>query len=57
VADFLTHNPVTIGGEKLAAEVLQVLEKHRIDDLVVVDEGNRPIGVVDSQDLARSKLV
>jgi arabinose-5-phosphate isomerase len=57
VADFLTRNPVTIGGDKLAAEVLQVLEKHRIDDLVVVDEQNRPIGVVDSQDLARSKLV
>ena len=34
-----------------------ILEQHRIDDLVVVDEEQPPIGVVDSQDLARFKLV
>jgi len=32
------------------------VETHRIDDLVV-DESNTPIGVVDSQDLARFKLI
>jgi arabinose-5-phosphate isomerase len=37
--------------------VLHLIEQHRIDDLVVVDDANRPIGVVDSQDLARFKLV
>jgi arabinose-5-phosphate isomerase len=57
VSELLTQNPVTIGGDKLAVEVLKVLERHRIDDLVVVDEANRPLGVVDSQDLARFKLV
>jgi len=57
VADFLTCNPITVGGEKLAVEVLHILEKHRIDDLVVVDEERRPVGVVDSQDLARMRLV
>jgi arabinose-5-phosphate isomerase len=57
VGTFLTLNPIRIGGDKLAVEVLQILEKHRIDDLVVVDAEDRPIGVVDSQDLARSKLV
>ena len=53
----LTRTPVTIRGEKLAVEVLHILEQHRIDDLVVVDENDCPIGVVDSQDLARCKLV
>jgi arabinose-5-phosphate isomerase len=57
VGDFMTKNPITIRGDRLAAEVLQILERHRIDDLVVVDEENRPMGVVDSQDLARVKLV
>lgn len=57
VSEFMTRQPVTIPGEKLAAEVLQTLEHHRIDDLVVVDESNRPIGVVDSQDLTRLKIL
>ncbi len=57
VEQFLTRHPITVGGEKLAAEVLHILETHRIDDLVVVDSDNRPIGIVDSQDLARFRLV
>ena len=57
VGEFLTRNPVTIRGDRLAAEVLHILETHRIDDLVVVDETNTPLGVVDSQDLARFKLI
>jgi arabinose-5-phosphate isomerase len=57
VNDFMTRRPVTIRADKLAVEVLHLIEQHRIDDLVVVDETNRPLGVVDSQDLARFKLV
>ena len=57
VGDFMTLRPVTIQGGRLAAEVLQVLEHHRIDDLVVVDGSGRPVGVVDSQDLTRLKIL
>lgn len=57
VSDFMTRRPITIPGDRLAAEVLQILEKHRIDDLVVMDEAGRPMGVVDSQDLARFRLI
>lgn len=57
IQEFMTHHPVTISGDKLAAEVLHVLKTHRIDDLVVVDENNCPIGLIDSQDLTRLKLV
>ena len=57
VGDVMTLRPVTINGDKLAAEVLQILEKHRIDDLVVLDENRRPIGLVDSQDLTRLKIL
>ena len=57
VGDFMTLHPITIRGDKLAAEVLQILENHRIDDLVVLDENKHPIGVVDSQDLTRLKIL
>ena len=57
VEPFLTRRPITVGSERLAVEVLRILEQHRIDDLVVVDAAGHPVGVVDSQDLARFRLV
>ena len=53
VGQFMTQNPITVRGDKLAAEALHVLKTHRIDDLIVVDEDNRPVGIIDSQDLSR----
>src|SRR5437763_4208103 len=57
VADLMTLNPVSVHKDKLAVEVLNLLENHRIDDLVVVDDNNAPVGIVDSQDLTRLKLL
>jgi arabinose-5-phosphate isomerase len=57
VGDLMTRNPISVQGDHLAAEVLRILEQHAIDDLVVVDAANKPIGVVDSQDLARFRLL
>ncbi|HEY2800036.1 MAG TPA: KpsF/GutQ family sugar-phosphate isomerase [Chthoniobacterales bacterium] len=57
VADLMTLNPVVVEQDKLAVEVLNLLERHRIDDLVVVDERGVPVGIVDSQDLTKLKLL
>lgn len=57
VADLMTLNPVTVHRDRLAVEVLNLLERHRIDDLVVVDDDSVPVGIVDSQDLTRLKLL
>ncbi len=57
VADLMTLNPVTVHQDKLAVEVLNLLESHRIDDLVVVDDDQKPVGIVDSQDFTRLKLL
>jgi len=57
VAQFITRNPITVGADKLAVEVLRILQERRIDDLPVVDDAGRPIGIVDTQDLARVRLV
>ena len=43
---------MTVQQDKLAVEVLNLLERHQIDDLVVVDENRVPVGIIDdSQDL------
>jgi arabinose-5-phosphate isomerase len=57
VERYMTRKPIHISAEKLAAEVLATLEHARIDDLVVVDAAGKPVGLVDTQDFTRLKLV
>ena len=57
VQKYMTRNPVTISVNTLAADALRIFEKHRINDLVVVDESNHPVGLIDGQDLPSLRLV
>ncbi|MFO1485244.1 MAG: KpsF/GutQ family sugar-phosphate isomerase [Verrucomicrobiaceae bacterium] len=57
VREFMTPRPISIQADKLAAEVLATLEKCRVDDLVVIDDAGRPVGMVDTQDLTRLRLI
>ncbi len=53
----MTPNPVTIKQDALAAEALRIFQQRQIDDLIVLDENRRPVGVVDSQDLPKLKIM
>lgn len=57
VADLMTKNPISVKADDLAVEVLKTLGQSRIDDLVVLDDNGKPVGLVDTQDLARLKIV
>lgn len=57
VSDFMTRRPITLEADKLAAEVLTTLQNNRVDDIVVVDAKSRPVGLVDTQDLTRLRLL
>jgi arabinose-5-phosphate isomerase len=41
----------------LAAEALKIFNERNIDDLIVVNAKHEPIGMVDSQDLPKLKLM
>jgi arabinose-5-phosphate isomerase len=56
VSDHMTRNPITINGNKLAAEAVRTFEQNRIDDIVVVDDEDRVIGLIDVQDLSRARI-
>ena len=47
----MTKNPKSIGLGNLASEAEAILNQYRIDELPVVDETNKPVGVIDVQDL------
>jgi arabinose-5-phosphate isomerase len=57
VKDVMTKNPITISKDCLASEALRMLKERRIDELPVVDEKRRPIGMLDVQDLLKAGLV
>jgi len=57
VAQVMTGAPKTITKDRLAAEAFKTLKEHKIDELPVVDEANRPIGMIDVQDLLKAGLV
>ncbi len=41
----------------LAADAFRILREKKIDEIPVVDESQRPIGLVDVQDLLKAGLV
>jgi arabinose-5-phosphate isomerase len=57
VAGLMTRRPITVRADSLAAEAVKTIGQNRIDDVVVLDEAGRPVGLVDTQDLARLKIV
>ncbi len=57
VAGLMTRKPVTVRADSLAVEVLKTIGDNRIDDIVVLDEEGKPVGLIDTQDLARLKIV
>ncbi len=57
VSDFMTRNPISVTENKLAGEVLHMLEEARIDDLVVIDDAGKPVGMIDTQDLTRKQIL
>ena len=53
----MTRNPICVRDDALAAEALKIFNERNIDDLIVVNAKNEPVGLVDSQDLPKLKIV
>ncbi len=57
VSQVMTFNPTTIQKDRLAVEALRILQESKIDEMPVVDSNNRPVGLLDVQDLLKAGLV
>ena len=53
----LTALILSVSQSASAREVVEVFEHHRIDELVVVDGNDNVLGLIDSQDLVRMKVI
>lgn len=57
LAEVMTRKPICIRDDALAAEALKIFNERNIDDLIVVNARREPVGLVDSQDLPKLKLM
>lgn len=55
--DVMTSPCKKIRADALAAEATAIFHKYRIDDLPVVDADDRPVGIIDVQDIVTLKVV
>ena len=53
----MTRQPICIGEAALAVEALKIFNERNIDDLIVVNTRREPVGLVDSQDLPKLKIM
>jgi arabinose-5-phosphate isomerase len=53
----MTRAPICIRDDALAADALHIFNERNIDDLIVVNARKEPIGLIDSQDLPKLKLM
>lgn len=51
VSNVMTSNPVTVHMDMLAFSALRIIKDKKFDELLVVDNNNKPVGVVDEKDL------
>lgn len=57
VRDVMGRTPKHIRNDQLASEAMAIMQKHRIDELPVVDADRRPVGLIDVQDLVVLRML
>lgn len=56
IRDVMTPRPKVIGAEALVSEAMNVLTQYQIDQVIVVDADERPVGLLDQQDVLAIKI-
>jgi len=57
IAQIMTRDPKVIDAEALAVEAAQLMEAHKINALLVIDDKRRVVGALNIHDLLRARVV
>ncbi len=57
ISDVMTHDPTTIGADRLAHEAVQLIRQHNFNGLYAVDSDNHVLGALNMQVLLRAGIV
>jgi arabinose-5-phosphate isomerase len=57
IAEVMSSSPRTIGPDKLAAEAVEIMERNKVNQLLVVDDRHQLLGALNMHDLFRAKVI
>jgi len=57
IADVMTRGPRTIGPDRLAVEAVELMERFKVNQMLVVDTGQKLLGALNMHDLFRAKVI
>ena len=57
ITDVMTHAPRTISMERLAVEAVEIMERHKVNQILVVSDNGKLVGALNMHDLFRAKVV
>ena len=57
IGEVMTPNPRAIGPDRLAVEAVELMERYRINQMLVVDEAGKLIGALNMHDLFSKKVI
>jgi arabinose-5-phosphate isomerase len=53
----MKREPHSIGPDRLAAEAVEIMDRHKISQLLVVDAQRRLLGALNTHDLFQAKVI
>ncbi len=56
ISTVMTKKPFTITPDRMATEAARIMQERNFDNIPVVDEKNRPVGIIDERDLLAKGL-
>jgi arabinose-5-phosphate isomerase len=57
ILDVMKREPRVIGPERLAAEAVEIMERNKVNQLLVVDQNRHLLGALNMHDLFRAKVI
>jgi arabinose-5-phosphate isomerase len=57
MTDLMGAAPRTIGAERLAAEAVEIMERYKVNQLLVTDDEKKLIGALNMHDLFKAKVI
>lgn len=57
VAEVMTRGPRTITPERLAVEAVEIMEKHKVNQILVVSDTGQLVGALNMHDLFKGKVI
>ena len=56
ISEVMTRNPKSVKPEQLVQEAIHVLSEYKIDQVIVADDNQMPVGIIDIQDVIEFRV-